>query len=217
MAWPPPPLPTSTANTTPGFDVHPALHNDANMAVNDTVARLQALETKYNPGGTINTAAPAVRSAAQINRQTAAGTTYSALDGVNGQSSDLDTASYTFLAGSWQTIASNKVTINTAGKPGLYIAAQASVIGSLKPGETLSVRVGYQFDGAAYVLMPVALQGQAYNALSPGTLEYQVTTMLWWLWVPSTVNLVECRAYGYASGGNIESDFSSIAATPFWR
>jgi hypothetical protein len=38
MAWPPPLLPTNLSNATAQQDTHPAVHNAANLAINDLVA-----------------------------------------------------------------------------------------------------------------------------------------------------------------------------------
>lgn len=45
MAWPPAGLPTNRTNATPQTNTHPADHNAVNAAMNDTVARVQAIET----------------------------------------------------------------------------------------------------------------------------------------------------------------------------
>lgn len=48
MVFPPPVLPTNNTNTTASVDIHPALHNNANSAINDTVARLVDLIAQVN-------------------------------------------------------------------------------------------------------------------------------------------------------------------------
>lgn len=44
MAWPPPTLSTSRTNATPQTNTHPNDHNAMSAAINDTVARVQAIE-----------------------------------------------------------------------------------------------------------------------------------------------------------------------------
>lgn len=43
MAWPPPTLPTTRTDTTVMATTHPADHNAANLAINDTVARVKTI------------------------------------------------------------------------------------------------------------------------------------------------------------------------------
>ena len=45
MAWPPPVLPINRTNATPQLDNHVADHNAANLAINDIVAHLTALDS----------------------------------------------------------------------------------------------------------------------------------------------------------------------------
>ena len=62
MAWPPPVLPTTRTNAMPQQDDHPALHNAANLAINDLVGYVNGkLPTTHTavtqafPGGSFST------------------------------------------------------------------------------------------------------------------------------------------------------------------
>jgi hypothetical protein len=47
MAWPPPLLPTNLSNATAQQDTHPAVHNAANLAINDLVAEARRTKAWY--------------------------------------------------------------------------------------------------------------------------------------------------------------------------
>jgi hypothetical protein len=79
MAWPPPTLPTNRTNADAQQDTHPADHNAANLAINDTAGKLKASVHQHwrgipgapslPPGGTLGYLQPVAVPAATWRRR----------------------------------------------------------------------------------------------------------------------------------------------------
>lgn len=70
MAWPPAPLPTTRTNLTPQLNTHPAEHNAQNLAINDTVARVQFLEESIQRYGVLCNQTGRLITAGQVDDMT---------------------------------------------------------------------------------------------------------------------------------------------------